>query len=123
VPQFSLVGPERGGELVLHAGEIPLTQDGAGQFDLLDAGVGDAGQPDLPGIEQFLERADRLRVGHLRVGPMELVQADHVCPQGLSEASTASRRYAGDPSSVQDPSPGRRWPPLVATSTLLVSPG
>src|SRR5262249_13689425 len=75
VLQLALAGPERGGELVLHAGQVSLAQDRAGQLDLLDAGVRDAGQPDLPRVEQFPDGAGRLRVGHLRVGPVELVQA------------------------------------------------
>src|SRR5262245_27345687 len=47
VLQLALAGPERWGELVLHAGQVSLTQDRTGLLNLLDAGVGDTGQPDL----------------------------------------------------------------------------
>ena len=92
--------------------------------DLVGVGVGDAGHPDDALVEQVADRADRLGVRHVGVGPVELVEPDRVDAEplradalrGLLEVLRARR------SSVHDPSPGRRCPPLVATRTSDVSP-
>src|SRR6202044_3045310 len=76
VPELRLAGPERRRELVLRAGQVRLAEDVTRDVDLLDGGVGDAGQADLALVEQLLQRPDGLRVGNLRVSPVELVEAD-----------------------------------------------
>ena len=43
-------------------------------------------------------------------------------PSRFSDACAACLRYSGRPSTYQLPSPGRRCPPLVATTTCEVSP-
>ena len=57
--------------------------------DLVRVGVRDAGHPDLPGVQQLGERADRLGVGDLRVGPVVLVEPDRL------DAEPLQRRVAG----------------------------
>jgi hypothetical protein len=66
---------------------------------------GDAGRPDLPHGEQFGERADRLLVGHLRVGPVELVEADGVHAERLQRRLRRGP-HVGCPAGC----PGRRGP-------------
>ena len=69
-------GPEGRRELVLDAGQVALAQNPPGGVDLGDRRVGDSGQPDLPRVEQFLQRTDRLLVRDRGVGAVELVEAD-----------------------------------------------
>ena len=54
---------------------------------------------------------------------MQLVEPDRRRRRGASATPRTPRAGApGEPSMVQEPSPGRRWPPLVATSTSAASP-
>ena len=97
VPQFSLAGPERRRELVLHAGQVAVTQDAAGDVYLLDAGVGDASQPDLPLVEQFLQSADRPAVlaAQRRIGrPSKRTSAR------MSAAPLTAIHHSGRPVSI-----------------------
>ena len=60
-------------------------------LELLDARVGDADPAHLARVLELLERADRLGVGHVRIGPVELVEVDHV---GLERAQRRLARGA-----------------------------
>ena len=62
-------------ELVLHAHDV---DDAERHLELLDARVGDAHPAHLARVLELLEGADRLGVGHGRIGPVELVEVDHV---------------------------------------------
>ena len=89
VLQFALAGPERRGELVLHAGQIALAEDGAGQVDLSDVRVRNPNHEHLSGVQELLQDPNWLLVADPRVGPVVLVQAD-----GLY-AQVAQRRFGG----------------------------
>ncbi len=90
-------------ELVLHRRQLGGR---AGQLDLVDVGVADADADDLALGAQLLQRADRLRVRHRRVGPVELVEPDRL------DAERPQRRLAGRPqvlrAAVQRPRAVRR---------------
>ena len=73
---------ERRRELVLHRHQPPA-EDLLRLPDLVRVGVRDAGQPDLALVEQVADGADRVRVRHLGVGAVELVEADRVDAEAL----------------------------------------
>ncbi len=77
---FGFAGAERGGELVLYGYEASV-QDAVGEFDLRGVGVGDAGHPDLAGVEQVAEGADGVLVGHVLVRLVQEVQVDRLDAQ------------------------------------------
>jgi hypothetical protein len=122
VPELGIAGPERGRELVLHAGQVRLAEDLTSDVDLLDGGVGDAGQPDLALVKQVLQRPDGLGVRNLRVRPVELVEADDVDAERLQRRLGGVSDMGGRAVNLPGTVAGRTWPPLVATSTSAVSP-
>ena len=56
--------------------------------ELLDADVGDADLADLALVLQLLQRPDRLLVGDVAVGDVQLVEVDPVQPQPPQRALT-----------------------------------
>ena len=123
VLQLALAGPERRRELVLHAGQAALAQDRAREVDLLDGRVGDPGQPPpcprraAPSAPRWTPRTEPAgRAGGTGTGRWRRRPGPSATPPRPGAGGRASRPR------VQVPSPGRRWPPLVATSTWLVSP-
>ena len=97
-------------------------EDLVGEVDLLDGRVRDPRQLDHALVQQVAEGADRLGVRDLRVRAVELVEPDRVDAESLRRRLGRRLQVLGAPSRVHEPSPGRRWPPLVATSTSEVSP-
>ena len=59
--------------------------------------VGDAGHPDLAGVEQLREHADRVGVVDLRVGPVELVEPDRVHAESLERGVAGLAQVLGRP--------------------------
>ena len=92
VGEFVLAGAERGRQLILHAGQVLLAEDLAGDVDLVDARVGDAGQPDLALVEQLLYRAMGSAYGTFGSGRWNWYSPMASTLSAFSDASTACRR-------------------------------
>ena len=75
------------------------------------------GHPDLAGVEQLGDRAHRLRVRHVGVGTVELVQPDRLDPEPLDRRLGGLLEVLRPPVERPRPVTGARCPPLVATST------
>ena len=110
--QLGPAGAERRRVLVLHAHQPPA-EHLLRLADLRRVRVRDARHPDLPGVQQLRQRPDGLRVRHLRVRPVELVQPDrlHAEPlerrlRGLPEVL---RPPVDRPAPVAGPQRGRPW--------------
>ena len=80
--ELGVAAHEGGRELVLDAHE-PSAEKLVRETDLLRVGVGDSGHLDDALVEQLDHCADRVGVGNLGVGAVELVQADGLDAEAL----------------------------------------
>ena len=98
-------------EAVLHGDDLG---DPASRLELIDRGVRDPDVEDLALVLKLLQGPDRLLVGDLRVGPVELVELDPLQPQAAQRALARLAQALRAPIGRPPARPVRVSPPLVA---------
>ena len=82
--------------------------------ELIDGDVGDADLADLALVLKLLQRPDRILVGDLRVGAVQLVEVDPLEPQSAQRALAGLPQVLGAPVGRPPARAGPSEPPLVA---------